>query len=62
VVSNVERREREERQKREGSGMACSIEEEELSFYRFERWPWGAGEVDHGAGITVREGDRQEQG
>jgi hypothetical protein len=61
VVSNVEWRECEEAQRREGSAMACSIEEDELSFYRRARWPWGAGEVDRGAAIPASEGDRREQ-
>ena len=62
MVSNVEWRECEEKQREEGSRVACSDEEEELSFYRRARWPWGAGEVDRGAAIPAMEGDMREQG
>lgn len=29
------------------------------SFYRIERWPWGAGEVGHGAAVWSCEGARE---
>jgi hypothetical protein len=61
-MCNVERRRCEKAQRRKGRRLVCSVEEEELSFYRSARWSWVCGEVDSGAAILANEGDMREQG